>query len=154
MRTALTGAELARPMTLSVSLRMKDFADFQARLAKGQNFANAGISRTEMERSFLPAASDYAEVRSWLVSQGLVITQDGVNHTTVFARGAVSRVAEVFHVSFARVATADGGPVLAANPNQRCVPDVAAISMGTTMATSPAGTTYAAIVLNGSPDDC
>ena len=108
VRTELTEAELGRPMTVSMSLRMPNFPDFQARLARGQNLRNGGISRTEMDASYLPSAADYFQMRGWLAAQGLAIAQDDANHTTVFARGSVAQVAEAFHVSFARVATADG----------------------------------------------
>ncbi len=108
IRTSLSDAELAQPMTISVSLRMRNFAGLQARLDRGQNLANGGISGAEMEGLYLPSASDYSETRDWLVSQGLAVTTDDSNHTTVFASGTVSRVAAAFGVPFARVATADG----------------------------------------------
>jgi kumamolisin len=108
VRTALTQEEMVRPMTISISLRMRNFAQFEARLALGQNLVNGGFSRAELEANFLPSAADYSAVRAWLSAQGFTIAQDDVNHTTVFAQGSVERVAEAFQVSFARVATADG----------------------------------------------
>ena len=71
----------------------------------------------------------------------------GTDGTPMASTGGVS--------AFPRPAwQSDGGPVLAENPGQRCVPDVAAISMATTMTTNPASITYAAIVLNGTLSGC
>jgi kumamolisin len=95
-------------MTVSVSLSMRNYADFQARLARGENLRNGGLSRAAMEDIYLPASADYSAVREWLSAEGLEIVQDDANHTTVFAKGTVDRIATAFQVAFARVQTADG----------------------------------------------
>ncbi len=108
VRTTLSFDEQAQPMTIAVSLRMRNLDELQARLARGQNVPNGGLDRRAMEERYLPSAADYEQVRAWLVSRGLAITCDDRNHTTVFARGTVASVAEAFEVPFARVATPDG----------------------------------------------
>ena len=70
VRTVLTPGELALPMTIGISLRMRNFEEFQARLAAGENLANGKITHAEMEERYLPAVGDYSAVRTWLVSQG------------------------------------------------------------------------------------
>ena len=108
VRTALTEPELAEQITVSVSLRMRGLDELNARIARGQNLANGGLTQADLESSYLPSPDDYASVRSWLASQGLELVQSDSNHTTVFARGSVASISEVFGVSFARVAVVDG----------------------------------------------
>ncbi len=103
VREVLTAAESAEPLEFVVSLRMRNFAELASRIGTGQL-----ISRAEMEEKYLPDARDYARVGAWLASQGMELTLADANHTNLFARGPVSRVAGALGVAFARVATADG----------------------------------------------
>jgi len=100
---ALTADELAAPLSFSVSLRMRDFAGLEARLAAGGQ-----VPFQEMEERYLPLRSDYARVASWLAAQGFTQTVPDRVHMTVFARGAVGAVARSLGVRFARVAAPDG----------------------------------------------
>ncbi len=100
---ALTPAELAAPMGFSVSLRMRDFAGLQARIATGEQ-----IPFAEMEARYLPLRSDYDRVGAWLEGQGFTRTLADRVHMNVFVRGAVSQISQALGVRFARVAAADG----------------------------------------------
>ncbi|HEY1793201.1 MAG TPA: S53 family peptidase [Opitutaceae bacterium] len=100
---ALTAGELAAPMTFSVTLRMRDFAGLEARLASGEQ-----ISAAEMEARYLPLRTDYSRVSNWLTGQGFRPTLRDRLHMTVFVKGAVSGVARTLGVQFARVAVSDG----------------------------------------------
>jgi len=102
-RTTLTAAELSAPMTASVSLRMRNYSELLARIASGEV-----LSHAELEARYLPDASQYAAVRGWLAEQGLAISLDDSNHTTVWATADAARISRVFGVSLARVATVDG----------------------------------------------
>ncbi len=102
-RTSLTPAELSAPMEFSVSLRMRDFAGLQARVAAGER-----LTPEELEARYLPARGDYERVGAWLESQGLALTLGDGFHTTVFARGPASGVARAFGTRLARVAVSDG----------------------------------------------
>ena len=102
VRTALTPAETAAPMAFSLPLRMRNFAELQARVERGEL-----IPRAEMEQKYLPLAADYDKVAAWAVAKGFTLTQPDASHLAVFLRGPVNRVAEVFQTTFGRVA-ADG----------------------------------------------
>jgi kumamolisin len=103
VRTALTPEEAQSSMDFSVSLRMRNFDELEARIQSGEKIAPA-----EMEAKYLPLQSDYDRTAAWLVSEGFTLTSTDPNHTNLFARGTVAGVARSFGVSFARVATADG----------------------------------------------
>ncbi len=103
VRRTLTPAEMAEQVDLVVSLRMRDFADFESRIQSGQ-----AVSGPELEARYLPLRADYDRVASWLVAQGLTVTLRDRNHTNLVVRGSVGDISGCFGVTFARVATADG----------------------------------------------
>jgi kumamolisin len=103
VRAALTPAELGAPFPFSVTLRMRDFAGLQARVASGGR-----VPAAEMEERYLPLRADYERVEAWLAAQGFLQTLQDRCHTTVFVRGSVAQVARAFGIAFARVAAADG----------------------------------------------
>jgi kumamolisin len=103
VRTALTSEETQASMDFSVSLRMRNFDELEARIQAGDK-----ISAAEMEARYLPLQSDYDRTAAWLVSEGFTLTTSDPNHTNLFARGTVAAVAKSFGVTFARVATDDG----------------------------------------------
>ena len=103
VRTALTAGELSAPFSFSVSLRMRDFAGLEARVASG-----AQVQASELESRYLPLRSDYERVAAWLVSQGFTATLEDRSHMTVFVRGTAASVARTFGVCLARVAASDG----------------------------------------------
>ena len=102
-RTILQADELSASMTLEVGLRMRNFDEMQARIARGEL-----ISPAEKEARYFPLASDHDNVVRWMQSQGFEITRTDANRLAVFARGSVAAVGKAFEVSFARVVTADG----------------------------------------------
>ena len=102
-RTTLRGDERAASLTFEVALRMRNFADLQARLARGES-----IARSEMASRYYPTSADHTAVVRWLKSQGLTVTRTDGNRLAVFGRGTVDAVAQAFQVTFARVATDDG----------------------------------------------
>ena len=103
LRPALSPVEAAAPMTFEVALRMRNFPDLQARLARGEL-----ISRAEMEATYDPLPADLARVEAWVRGQGLEVTRTAGNRLAVFGRGSVAAVAQAFQTSFARVAADDG----------------------------------------------
>lgn len=103
VREALTAPESAESLNLVVSLRMRNFEEFQALVQAGQT-----VPRAEMEARYLPLKSDYDQVSAWLAAQGLTPTLVDSNHTNLFVRGSVNQIAGALGVSFARVATTEG----------------------------------------------
>ena len=104
---------LQTPLTVTVSLAMPHFADFQARLAAGDTLANGRLTQAEMEAQYLPSAADYAVVRDWLLAQGFTLLVEDPNHTTVAVQGTAAQAAQAFSVAFSQVETADGAFVSA-----------------------------------------
>ena len=102
VRTALTADEMAAEVNFDIALKLRNRDELQTRVDRGEI-----LSRTALE-DYLPTAADYARVRAWLVAQGFEITLDADCRHSVFARGSNARVAAVFGVQLARVATADG----------------------------------------------
>lgn len=101
-RPALTPAENRADMRFHVALRMRNFEELQARVARGEL-----IPRAELEARYLPLAAEHDRVTRWLEDQGFEITRTDHTRLGIFARGSVARVAQSFRTSFARV-TADG----------------------------------------------
>jgi sugar lactone lactonase YvrE len=90
-------------MTFEVALRMRNFDEMQARIARGER-----ISDAEKAEKYFPLAADHDRVVRWLESEGLQVTRTDENHLAVFGRGSVDSVGKTFQVAFARVAARDG----------------------------------------------
>ena len=103
VRDQLRSDELSKTMGFVVSLRIRNFAELQARVQNGER-----ISQREMEAKYLPFRGDFARVSAWLLSQGLEMTMDDPNHTNVFVHGTVAKVSAALGVNFSRVVTGDG----------------------------------------------
>jgi hypothetical protein len=103
VRDQLRPDELGQRMGFVVSLRMRNFAELEARVQSGQR-----VSQPEMEAKYLPLAADYDRVEAWLRSQGFAVNLRFPNHTNIFASGTVAQVSSALEVTFARVATSDG----------------------------------------------
>src|SRR5580693_2000390 len=70
VRNTLTNEEAAAPIAFSVSVKMRNMAELQARIDAGEH-----ISQAEMEARYLPLQSDYDQVKAWLVGQGFAENQ-------------------------------------------------------------------------------
>lgn len=102
-RTMLSPAETTATMTFEVALRMRNFDELQARLARGEK-----IPAAEMARRYFPLAADHDRLVAWLKAQGLEVTRTDDNRIAVFGRGSVAAVSRAFQATFARVVAADG----------------------------------------------
>lgn len=102
-RSVLRADELASTMTFEVGLRMRNFDEMQARIARGEL-----ISPAEKAARYFPLPADHDNVVRWLKAQGLEVTRTDEDRLGIFARGTVDAVARAFQVSFARVTTPDG----------------------------------------------
>jgi kumamolisin len=98
-RRTLKAEESVAQMRVEVSLKMRNFAQLEARVAHGEKVAPA-----EIAAKYEPLPGDYAAVVKWLTSQGLTITRPDPHHSDVFARGTVTQIQKAFQVTFARVA--------------------------------------------------
>jgi len=101
-RQTLTAAETDAPLEFEVPLKMRNFADLQARVNRGER-----ISPAEMAAKYEPSASDYQAVVDWLQGEGFTVTRQDPHHLAVFARGKIGQIAQALRVQFARV-TSEG----------------------------------------------
>lgn len=99
-RKALTKAEDAAPLEVEVALKMRNFAELEARIARGEI-----ISRQEMEAKYFPLAADYDATAAWLAGQGLTVDSGDSTHLSIFVRGTVQQLTKAFDLQFARVAS-------------------------------------------------
>ncbi len=97
-RTVLTPGERSSPMAFEVGLRMRNFDEMQARIARGER-----ISDQEKQDRYYPLQADHQRVVEWLKAQGLEVTRTDPNHLGIFGRGSVDALASSFGVAFARV---------------------------------------------------
>jgi len=97
-RTTLTANESSATMTFEVALRMRNFAELQARVNK-----NERVSAQEMVEKYEPFQTDYQAVIDWLTSQGLTITRKDGHHMAIFVSGTVAQIAQAMQAKFARV---------------------------------------------------
>lgn len=103
VRSALSTAEQNAPIRFEIALKMRNFAELQARVASGEQ-----IPRTEMAAKYFPLGADEARISSWLQAQGLTVDRVDDNHLAVFGSGPASAVAAAFGATFARVANPEG----------------------------------------------
>jgi len=94
----LTSEHLKKTAKFEVSLRMRNFADFLAKIGTGVH-----VSEADLERDYLPLPGDYAAVSNWLKKQGFAVTQADPHRVGVFARGTLSQVQKHLSVEMARV---------------------------------------------------
>ena len=97
-RNALKDEETAAGMPFEVALKMRNFAELQARVARREH-----ISPAEMAARYEPLPSDYTALAAWLKGEGFAITRTDPHHVAIFARGTVGRVRDALHTTFARV---------------------------------------------------
>ena len=98
-RAALIPAQMEERMDFMVALKMRNFAELQARIARGETIAPA-----EMAAKYYPLAAEHAKVAAWLQAQGFTLVAADGPPLAIFASGTVRQVGTAFQVSFARVA--------------------------------------------------
>ncbi len=101
-RTNLRPAEMNALMPFTVSLKLRNVPELQARVARGEI-----ISSSEMAQKYWPLASDYDATARWLRQQGFTLSPES-GAALLIASGTVAQVQNAFQVTFARVANADG----------------------------------------------
>lgn len=97
-RANLQAAEAAAEMRFEVALKMRNFAELQARVARGEI-----IPFSEMAERYFPTQADYQAVAAWVAGQGFKITRQDDNHLAIFASGSVDAIQKALRVNFARV---------------------------------------------------
>ena len=124
-RAVLSAAENAAIMTFEVALRMRNFDEMQARIARGER-----ISDSEKAVRYFPLSADHERLVQWLQAQGLQVTRTDDNHLAVFGRGSVDAVARAFGVTFARVTVEGDGEYTSAVTAPSLPTDIAPIVLG------------------------
>ena len=103
VRTQLTSQELAAPQPAMITLGLRNVAELDAKVQKGQI-----VSASEREARYYPTHEAWAAVADWALSQGLTVGPENSTHMSVMTGGQVSQVATAFQVQFARVRGNDG----------------------------------------------
>jgi kumamolisin len=97
-RTELTQAESESTQEFSVALKMRNFAELQSRIAKGET-----IPLDEIVDKYYPAPAETDKVVGWLAGQGFVLKPADKYALSVFARGSVAQIESAFQTKFGRV---------------------------------------------------
>ena len=83
----LAATEMAGTLDFSIALHMRDFAQLQARVARGET-----ISPEEMASAYLPLPEHYASLEKWLQAEGFTIVQEDSSRLSIFVRGTLSQI--------------------------------------------------------------
>jgi sugar lactone lactonase YvrE len=100
VRRALRSEELSASVDFEIALRMRNFPELQARIARGEV-----ISPSEMAARYWPTAADHDRVVAWFNQEGLSVVRTDSNRLAVFGRTSVAQAQQSFQTSFARVAS-------------------------------------------------
>jgi kumamolisin len=98
VRIGLNQAQAEATLDFSVALKMRDFAELQARVSAGEI-----ISLDEMAAKYFPTAAEYKTVVDWVTTQGLAVKGPNKYNLSVFASGTVAQVELAFGTDFGRV---------------------------------------------------
>lgn len=103
VRTELTPAEWAAPMTFRVALKMRNMDELRARIYNGEI-----ISQEEMAEKYYPTQESFQQVAAWLGGTRLKVQPADLTRLSVAAVGSVADVAQVLQTDFVRVEGIDG----------------------------------------------
>ena len=85
-------------VNFTVSLKMRNFAELQTRVARGE-----GISAQVMTALYQPLQADFAALAAWFVAQGLTVDQSDGTHVTLSVTGTTTQIARALKTQFAEV---------------------------------------------------
>lgn len=103
-RQQLTSGELAASQRVSFALRMRNFEELQARIARGEV-----LTVPELADRYFPARETWREVARWAAAQGFRVEPEDVTRMAVTVTGSVARLQAAMQMRFARVIGTDGG---------------------------------------------
>lgn len=83
----LAVGETAAAINFNISLKMRNFAHLQERVARGET-----IPAAELDAAYLPLPNDYAALKKWLLTEGFTIRSEDTSRLIIFARGTVAQV--------------------------------------------------------------
>jgi len=98
LRSQLTQDEAEKTMDFSIALKMRNFAELQERIGKGEI-----ISLDEMAAKYYPTEADYDKVAGWLTAQGFTLKPAAKYNLSVFAAGTVAQIERAVQTKFGRV---------------------------------------------------
>jgi kumamolisin len=149
VRAELTGEELALPQPATIVLNLRNRAELEARVGKGEI-----ISPFEMAARYYPTQAQWSAVAGWAQSQGLSVEPEGASRMSVVVHGQVAQVASAFQTRFARVRGVDGAEYTSA-VSAPSVPSEIASSVAGILRLQPqyhprtAATVYSSVVQDG-----
>jgi kumamolisin len=98
VRSQLTAAEKLQSIDFAIALKMRNFAELQQRIANGES-----LSIEEMSARYFPTSADVESIRKRLTAQGFEVLPAGPHELSIFARGTITQLEQVFGVRFGRV---------------------------------------------------
>jgi len=102
-RQVLTEDELAAVQPVHFVLKLRNFAELQARIQRGDV-----ISLDEMAARYFPTHETWAKAAAWAQAQGMIVKSEDTSRLTVFASSSVAGIQTAFRLRFARVVGTDG----------------------------------------------
>jgi len=133
LRPSATSAR-SEPLTVTVVLKRTNQAAFDRYLTEVYNrrspIYHDYLSQTQLANRFGPSLSEYDQVKAWLGSQGLKLTQGSANRLSLTVRGTRTEAERAFHTPI--VTFKSGDRLVYSNTKAPAVPrrfaaDVAAI---------------------------
>jgi kumamolisin len=95
---AVAAANLSETLEVGFPLRMRNLQQLRDRTAMKKVIPHA-----ELERDYLPLASDYEALVQWLTTEGFTITQTDPNRLCVFAKGTLAQIQQSLQTEIVRV---------------------------------------------------
>jgi len=104
-RSELTPEELAAPQRVHFALKMRNFEELRARIARGEL-----LSVKEMKARYFPSPDSWRAIATWASSHGYAVEAESgdPSHLTVFTTSTVANVQTSLRIRFARVVGTDG----------------------------------------------
>ena len=102
-RAVLTPSELGDTQPVHFALKMRNYAELEARIANHEILTTA-----EMQARYFPTKDSWDKVAAWATSQGLVVGKEDPSHMTVFTSATVAQAAAALQVHFVKVYGTDG----------------------------------------------
>ena len=116
--------QLGESMEIEVALQMRSRPKLMAKIARGEI-----ISSEEMDREYLPLATEYELVRKWLAAQGMQITGTPANRLSIYVRGTILQLQQSFQTDFVQI-NVDGANWRAARTSPSVPAEIAAPVLG------------------------
>jgi len=98
----LAPQQLAEPMQLEVTLRVRNPAKLMDKIGRGEI-----VPAADLDRDYLPLPAQYEAVRQWLATQGLQIAGTPADRLSIYVCGTLQQIKQTFQTEIVQM-TVDG----------------------------------------------